>query len=111
MRKAAAAVAGLLVFSAAAGLAETPAGLENFPVRYGDRESRKIAITMDDANEREYVWKAAELCEQYGITMTFFPVRASSTWLLNAGVVTMPKCPIATFRLGHSSMTSFISAI
>ena len=74
IRKAAAALACLLVLSAATALAETPAGLENFPVRYGDRESRKIAITMDDANEREYVWKAAELCEQYGITMTFFPV-------------------------------------
>ena len=61
IRKAAAALACLLVLSAATALAETPAGLENFPVGYGDRESRKIAITMDDANEREYVWKAAKM--------------------------------------------------
>ena len=49
-------------------------GLEDFRVRHGDRESKRIAITMDDVNEREWVWKTAELCEKYGITMTFFPV-------------------------------------
>lgn len=55
----------------AAGDQET--GLEYFKVRHGNRESSRIAITMDDANEREWVWKAVELCRQYGITMTFFP--------------------------------------
>lgn len=48
-------------------------GLEGFRVRHGDPESKKIAITMDDVNEREWVWKSVELCRQYGITMTFFP--------------------------------------
>ena len=60
------------ISAAAAGAAET--GLEEFPVKHGSRESRKIAITMDDVNEPEWVWKAVDLCEQYGITMTFFPV-------------------------------------
>ncbi len=48
--------------------------LEQFPVYHGSRESSKIAITMDDAFETEYVRKAVDLCRQYGITMTFFPV-------------------------------------
>lgn len=55
--------------------AESPVapGLEKFIVRNGDRESNKVAITMDDCNEREWVWKTVELCRQYGITVTFFP--------------------------------------
>lgn len=48
-------------------------GLENFKVRRGDPESKKIAITMDDFNEPEWGWKAVELCKQYGIRITFFP--------------------------------------
>ena len=52
---------------------ENAPGLEEFPVRFGDRTVPKVAITMDDVNETEWVWKAVELCEKYGITMTFFP--------------------------------------
>ena len=74
-RRLAGILAVLILLSGSAGRAESPApGLEDFPVYHGDRESRKIAITMDDVNEREWVWKAAELCEKYGITMTFFPI-------------------------------------
>ena len=88
------------------GSAEIPAGLENFPVRYGDRENRKIAITMDDANEREYVWKTVELCQQHGITMTFFPIGCNlheedrENWqkLLDAG------CEIGNHTSFHESL-------
>ena len=48
-------------------------GLEKFAVKHGNRNSPKIAITMDDCNERDWAWKAVELCREYGITMTFFP--------------------------------------
>ena len=48
-------------------------GLQAFRVRFGDPNSKKIAITMDDVNDREWVWKSVELCREYGITMTFFP--------------------------------------
>ncbi len=48
-------------------------GLEHFKVRGGNTESNMIAITMDDVNEPEYVWKTVELCRQYGIAVTFFP--------------------------------------
>ncbi len=58
----------------AAATAEQPeTGLENFIVRHGSPDSRKIAITMDDCTHQEIVWKTAELCRRYGITMTFFP--------------------------------------
>lgn len=105
-RLAAIAAVSLMTLYAGAGSAETPVGLENFPVRYGDRENKKIAITMDDANELEYVWKAAALCEQYGITMTFFPVGVNlhekdrENWqkVLNTG------CEIGNHTTWHDSL-------
>lgn len=65
----------VLLTGIAAVQAESPVapGLEKFIVRNGDRDSKKVAITMDDCNEREWVWKTAELCRQYGVTATFFP--------------------------------------
>ena len=73
-RLAAAVLCLALVISSSA--AEQPAEdlLGTFTVNHGSRESKKIAITMDDVYETEWVWKAAELCKQYGITMTFFPI-------------------------------------
>ena len=94
----------LFLISAGTGAAET--GLENFPVRYADRESNKIAITMDDMNETEWAWKTVELCKQYGITMTFFPIGCNlhtedrENWqkLLDAG------CEIGNHTSYHESL-------
>ena len=64
----------MLLLSSAGAESTVPEGLERFEVRHGSRSSRQIAITMDDAFEREWVWKTAELCREYGIRMTFFPI-------------------------------------
>ena len=64
----------MLLAGACSAFAEGETGLEQFHVRHGSRESKKIAITMDDVYEREWVWKAADLCREYGIRMTFFPI-------------------------------------
>ena len=40
--------------------------LSVFTVNHGSRDSKKIAITMDDVYEPEWVWKSVELCKQYG---------------------------------------------
>ena len=45
-----------------------------FAIRNGDRNARRIAITMDDCYEFEYVRKAWELVSSYGGSMTFYPV-------------------------------------
>ena len=62
-------------------LEERPADLDEvlsqFTLNHGSRLSKKIAITMDDVFETEWVWKSVELCKQYGITMTFFPIGRS----------------------------------
>ena len=51
--------------------------LSKFTLNHGSRNSRKIAITMDDMFDTEWTWKTLELCRRYGITMTFFPVGSS----------------------------------
>ena len=64
----------LFAFAAAGAAEEAPeTGLERFPVYHGSRESRKIALTVDDVNEPEWARKTFELCGQYGIQVTFFP--------------------------------------
>lgn len=94
----------MMFFSMGAAAADT--GLERFPVRFGDRESNKIAITMDDINEPEWAWKTVELCLQHGITMTFFPIGTNlheqdrEHWqlLLDAG------CEIGCHTMYHDSL-------
>ena len=50
--------------------------LKDFVLRHGDRNSHKIAITVDDCykNRREWITYNAELCRKYGVAMTFFPL-------------------------------------
>ena len=51
-------------------------GLETFAVKHGSRESKKVAITVDDCYKTATEWITAdvELCKQYGIHITFFPI-------------------------------------
>ncbi len=42
--------------------------------RYGDSESPRIAITMDDCNRMQHVTAMLDLCDEYGIRVTFFPI-------------------------------------
>ena len=44
-----------------------------FAIRNGDRTEHRIAITMDDCYEFEYVRDAWELVSSYGGSMTFTP--------------------------------------
>ena len=50
--------------------------LAEFVVHHGNRESKKIAITVDDCykSAADYIRKDVDLCRQYGIKMTFFPL-------------------------------------
>ena len=53
-------------FGAMAEEAAEETGLENFPVYHGSRQSPKIALTVDDCNDRQIVLKCVELCERCG---------------------------------------------
>ena len=43
-------------------------------IRNGSRDERRVAVTMDDCYEFEYVRKTWELITSYGGRMTFYPV-------------------------------------
>ena len=66
---------GLMFLScAAAENSEDPLG--SFILHHGDRNSNKIAITVDDCYKtaREWIARDVELCKEHGVAMTFFPV-------------------------------------
>jgi peptidoglycan/xylan/chitin deacetylase (PgdA/CDA1 family) len=56
--------------------AEDEDPLSQFVIHHGDRNVNKIAITVDDCYKtaREWIARDVELCLEYGIQMTFFPV-------------------------------------
>ena len=78
-----------------------------FIVRCGNRESAKIAITIDDCYDTEQVLAAVALCEQYDVRMTFFVIGSAlkfadtDVWqaVLDAG------CEIGNHSWGHTDLT------
>lgn len=102
-RLAAAALCLVLMISSSAAEQTAEDLLGVFTVNHGPRDSKKIAITMDDVYEPEWVWKSVELCKQYGITMTYFPIGINlkeedrDNWkaLLDAG------CEIGSHSMNH----------
>ena len=99
---AAAAALLLLLPGAAPGEGSAP-GLEEFRIRSGDPDSPKIAITMDDVNEPEWVWKTVELCLYYGVAVTFFPngVNMKEEDRLNWQIVVDSGCEIGSHGYYH----------
>lgn len=79
--------------------------LSKFCIRQGRTDSPKIAITMDDCYEPEYVFKTVELCEEYGVAATFFPIGTNlrdedaESWrhVIEAG------CEIGSHGMVHNS--------
>lgn len=64
------------LISAACAEETTEELLRSFVLHHGDRSSKKIAITVDDCykSATEFIARDAELCREYGISMTFFPL-------------------------------------
>ena len=63
-------------FAAAEGAEGTPELLKEFILHHGDRNSKKIAITVDDCykSATEWIERNVELCKEYDVAMTFFPL-------------------------------------
>ncbi len=84
--------------------------LQDFKLSHGDRNSKKIAITVDDCykSAKEFVVRDVELCKQYNIHMTFFPLvytgfleeQYRDIWqsVLDAG------CEIGSHTYSHKAM-------
>ncbi len=54
--------------------AESEDPLAKFAVRYGRRDEKKIAITVDDSFALDWTWKIRDLFHELGVVGTFFPV-------------------------------------
>ena len=106
-RLAAAALCLVLLFSAPARASGETTGdlLKDMRLLHGSRDSARIAVTMDDVYETEWVWKSVELCRRFGIRMTFFPLGVNlkeedrAGWLdvLDAG------CEIGSHSFNHQA--------
>ena len=50
--------------------------LQEFALHHGDRNSKKIALTVDDCykSATEWIEKDIALCKEFGVKMTFFPL-------------------------------------
>ena len=66
----------ILCLCALASFACAEDDLGPFQLKHGSRDSKKVAITVDDCYKTatEWIAKDVELCKQYGIHMTFFPI-------------------------------------
>lgn len=76
-------------------------------VRNGDRSVPKVAITVDDCYNAQNVLSVVELCERYGVPVTFFPIGKALKYAdapiwqraLDAG------CEIGNHSWGHTNLT------
>lgn len=83
------------------------ASTEISTVRFGDREQKKIAITVDDCYETNHVLAAIELCEEHEIPITFFPIGNALKYAdgeLWQRVVDT-GCEIGNHSWGHKDLT------
>ena len=79
-----------------------------FGIRHGPRETKRVAITMDDCYERAYVRELFELCQEYGVSCTFFPLgdqlKAADAELWRA--IAESPCEIGSHTNHHTKMTN-----
>lgn len=80
-------------------------------IKHGDRALPRIAITVDDCYDSKHIVSVIELCEEYHIPVTFFPIgkalkfKDAAIWqrALNAG------CEIGNHSWGHTNLTRLSS--
>lgn len=85
----------------------TLADTEASTVRHGHRESPRIAITIDDYYDHDHILPAIELCEKYGVVVTFFSIGNAPKFAdgkkwqraLDTG------CEIGNHSWGHKNLT------
>lgn len=99
--------------ASAARDAEMEELLQEFTLKHGSRGRKMVAFTVDDCYQerRQYIVQDVELCNQYGVHMTFFPVyktgclqeRFRDIWqsVLDAG------CEIGCHGYQHLHLGSF----
>ena len=80
-----------------------------YVIRNGRRERPYIAITVEDCDDIGYVKKIFELCEQYQVCATFYPV---GVWLKDKDaelwkqIAASPYCEIGSHTYRHNSWSN-----
>lgn len=84
-----------------------------FIIRYGNRDENKISLSMDDCYDMECVRETIEICKEYGIVMTFYPLgivlheEDREIWqsAIDAG------CEIGTHTMNHGALGAYDSRV
>lgn len=80
-----------------------------FIIRYGNRNENKIALSMDDCYDIGCVKETIEICKEFGIVMTFYPLgivlheEDRDVWqsAIDAG------CEIGTHTMNHGAIGGY----
>lgn len=81
---------------------------KGFTVRYGDRERKRVAITIDDCFSLEHTIAAFELANRYEVPITFFmlginlPEQDAEVWR----AIAESRCEIGNHTYGHISLAT-----
>ena len=103
-------------FSPKSALSEFPTGLSSvssedstslpFAIHHGDRNQKRIALTMDDCYTAAYVQETFDLCQKFGVPITFYPLGCvlneedRNLWL----TIAASDCEIGTHTQTHGNM-------
>ncbi len=82
---------------------------EEFIVRHGDRSQKRIAITVDDCYDGKHVQAVVDLCREYGVVVTFFPI-GNALKYADAPIwqeALALGCEIGNHTWAHKRMTRF----
>lgn len=78
----------------------------NYVVRNGDREEKRIAVTVDDCKNQKYLYAVFELCQALEVPITFFPsgyaIKEEDAQLWQQ--VAASNCEIGCHAYAHDSM-------
>ncbi len=80
-----------------------------FIIRFGSRDENKISLSMDDCYDMECIKETIEICKEYGIVMTFYPLgivlheEDREIWqsVIDAG------CEIGTHTMNHGALGGY----
>ncbi len=79
----------------------------SFVVRHGSREQPRVAITVDDCYDIRHVEAVVQLCREYGVAVTFFPI-GNALKYADAPIWQQAVdcgCEIGNHTWGHKRMT------
>ena len=81
---------------------------QGFGIRNGSRDFKRVAVTVDDCYEIDKVQAVFDLCQEYGVRVTFFPLgdqlheKDREVWR----AIAASDCEIGSHTMHHTKMTA-----